>query len=233
MLIPKPLKGESRAAYRAFQTYVELGSVRTMQKVANRLSCSLQNIKRFAIRHKWPERLAMLVAEEAEREAEAERQARLEAAKEREQMRLSHEKRMLKLAESSWTRLEQFANLPVVRSRKVEEIKDPAGHTISQTIIVEPAGINWSSYARAVGEFDKIVRLVLGMPTGKQELVGADGAPLLQASAPVINVVVTRDETSDKVRGIQADYLREHPEHPQAERFLRQYESERDAGNGE
>jgi hypothetical protein len=233
MLIPQPLPNESKQAFKALTVYCELGDKRSYREVARRLSCSMNNIRKFALRWKWTRRMAVMMAEEQERILEAEKQARLEVQREREHMRLDHEKRMLKLAEASWTRLEQFCNLPVVRSRKVEEIKDPkTGHTIAQTVIVEPAGINWSSYARAVAEFDKIVRLVLGMPTGKQELTGPDGQPLMvSGAAPIVKVVLQSDSESAKVDAIQKAYLEAHPEHPQAERILREYRNA-DEGNG-
>jgi hypothetical protein len=234
MLIPQPLPKESKVAFGAFALYVELGDERSYREVARRLKCSLTNIANFAGKYDWQKRLANLIAEEAERALAAEKKAVEDAAKKREQMKLDHEKRMLEIGENSWARLEQFSKLPVVKSRKVEEIKDDDGRTISQTLIIEPTGINWSSYARAVESFDRIFRLVLGMPTGKHEITGPDGAPLLQASAgPVLNIVVQRDEQSDKVRDLQAQFLREHPEHPQSAAFLREYDAEHDKGNGQ
>jgi hypothetical protein len=232
MLIPSPLKGESPTAFKAFKVYVELGHERTMKLVASRLACSLQNIKRFAIKHHWPDRLAILIAEEAEREAVAERQAKLDAAKKREQMRLNHEAYMYKLLETTRQRIEQFASLPIVKSKKIEEITDAEGRTIAQTILVEPSNMNWSSFVRALAQVDSSTRLLLGMPTGKTEVVGADGLPLLSGSnAPIINVVLTRDDQSDKVDAIQKEYLEQHSEHPQSQRILREYR-DLDKGNG-
>lgn len=233
MLIPKPLKGESRQAFRAFKTYIEMGEDRSYRKVAHRLGCSETNIEKFAARWEWQKRLHLLMAEEAERDAAAEKQARLEFARKREAMRLNHESRMLRLADGIYERLEQFQKLPIVKSSKTEEIKDAKGNTIAQTIIVEPSGMNWSSFARAFAELDTRVRLALGMATTKAELTGKDGAPLLAGSnAPIVNVSIVRDETSEKVRQIQKEFLEQHPEHPQAQRFLREFNGERDTGNG-
>jgi hypothetical protein len=235
MLIPKPLPGESKPAFRAFKLYCELPpDERSYRTVARRLQCSTENIRKFAARNRWQDRVTILMAEEQERIADAERAAALAAAKERERLRTRHIDRMLRLAEGCWEKLEQFRNLPIVKSRKTEEIKDDEGRVIQQTILVEPTNINWSSFARVTGELDKLTRLALGMPTGKTELTNVDGTPLAvgPGNQPIINVILTRDEQSEKVDAIQKEFLEAHPDHPQAARILREY-GERNHGNGE
>jgi hypothetical protein len=232
MLIPKPIKGESKRAFSAFQLYVELGDGRKYQEVARRYGCSTQNIENFAAKYHWQDRLAILIAEEAERAADAERQARLEYARKREALRLKHEAAVLSFADPIKAKLDQFAALPIVRQTMTKEVKDAEGRVTEQHITIEPAGINWASFSRVFADWDTRIRLALGMPTGKQEITGADGAVLASGgSAPIINLVVTRDAQSQKVRAIQKEFLEAHPEHPQAERFIREFR-ERDEGNG-
>jgi hypothetical protein len=41
----------------------------------------------------------------------------------------------------------------------------------------------------------------------------------------VVNVVLNHDDTSDYADRMQYEYLLEHPEHPQAQRFIAEYEA--------
>ena len=68
---------------------------------------------------------------------------------------------------------------------------------------------------------------VLNLPGANLSVQGL-GSP---ASA-VINVVMRKDAQSRMVDEIEAEYLAAHPDHPQAARRLRDYDEQRDAGNG-
>jgi hypothetical protein len=68
----------------------------------------------------------------------------------------------------------------------------------------------------------------LGLP-GSNLGVGVSGI------APPANIQIhlTRDETGDRVQRIQYEFLKKHMEHPQAARFIAQYEAEYGQSNGE
>jgi hypothetical protein len=234
MLIPRPLKGESPQAFKAFKLYVELGDKRTFKEVARRLRCSCQNLTKFAMRWNWQDRLALLIAEEQERLIETERAAQLEHAKAREAMRLQHEMNVISFGDPIMAKLREFAAMPITQTTEVRRVRDEdTDQIIEQTFIVEPTTINWASFSKVFTDWDTRMRLVLGMPTTKHEVTGADGAPLGAASGgPLINLVITRDEHSDEARAMQKQFLETHPEHPQAQRFLREYNAEHDSGNG-
>lgn len=60
---------------------------------------------------------------------------------------------------------------------------------------------------------------------------GHGGLALQPVAPPIINVVVHHDEMSDYVDRLQYEFAKAHPDHPQAERLMRQYEADREERN--
>jgi vacuolar-type H+-ATPase subunit E/Vma4 len=230
MLSPKPLPNESPQAFAAFKEYVALGNKRSIKAVGRRCGKHHSLIERWSVKHRWQQRLreletqAALQANEAHRDAEA--KAKLEEARQIERLRTQHVKRMMQQCEKMGERLDQMLALPVVKSQKVEEVKDGQGNVIKQTINVYPAKWDYNAVARLLQTLDMQTRLALGMPISSHEITGKDGAPLNPCAAPIINLVIHRDEESDRIRLLQYKFAKEHPDHPQAARFIAELDTE-------
>jgi hypothetical protein len=55
--------------------------------------------------------------------------------------------------------------------------------------------------------------------------------PMQPIAPPIINLTIHRDATSDYVERQQYEFALAHPDHPQSERWIRQYEADRDERN--
>lgn len=225
MLVAIPVKGETAKAFRAFKIWIELNDKRSHQAVANRLHCGIRNIDKWARRFGWDDRLAKAIADEAEREAVAAQKAASDIAKKREALRLEHERKMGEHCEKAHKLIADMLAMPIMQKRNESEEKDAKGNVISRTIIFEPVNFNMGQAARLLEIVDRTMRLTLGMPTGRSEFTGKDGEPLKLSNAPnVTNIIVQRDEHSDKASKIYHDFFRANPDHPQAARYIREHD---------
>lgn len=237
MLVAKPIKGETPKAFRAYKVWLDMGDRRQYQRVASRLRCSTANLRKWARRYDWESRLADAQADAAEIEAQAQQRAVNEMAKKREQMRLDHERKMSDHCLNAHELITNMLKMPIMQKVKEDTETDAKGNVIARTIIFEPVNFNMGQAARLMEIVDRTMRLTLGMPTGRAELTGKDGEPLkLPAAANITNIVVQRDEHSDKAAKIYHDFFKQNPDHPQAQRYVREYEElvspEKRRGNG-
>jgi hypothetical protein len=234
MLVAHPVKGETPKAFRAYKIWIELGDKRSATAVASRSRCGRRNIDKWARRWNWQERLAQAIADDAEREAEAAQRAQRDIAKKREALRLEHERKMSEHCEKAHKLIADMLAMPIMQKRSEDVETDAKGNVIARTMIFEPVNFNMGQAARLLEIVDRTMRLTLGMPTGRSEFTGRDGEPLKLPSAPnVTNIIVQRDEHSDKASKIYHDFFRQHPDHPQAQRYIREFDELVDNnGNG-
>jgi len=205
MLSPTPLESESPQAFRAFASYVKMGHKRSIRGVARRLSVSSTLIKRWSSKHHWQDRLRELETQAALQENEAARKADADAK-------------------------EKFAErIEAARLRFVErqiEVAERMTQTALRMLKQPMKGNRPDDAAKLFAAANSIAAEVLGL----RQQVGLVVQPT--SSQPIIQLTVHRDKTSDYFDELQTEFLKENPDHPQAERLLREYH-ERDQANGE
>jgi hypothetical protein len=196
---PTPLPNESLPAFRAFAAYAKMGAKRSIRAVACGCHKSASLCARWSRRNHWQSRLREL--EVAAAEAENERCAIADTeAKKKFAERIEAEK--LRFAKR------QIAASEAITRRALEILRLPLGDS-------KPA-----EAARLFAVGQSIGAAVLGFQS-------ANGLDLQAVSArQVTNIVVTRDEQTLKTMRIYADYFRQNRSHPQAERYIREYEEE-------
>ena len=158
-------------------------------------------------KHHSPSRLIELETQariqENQRQAEADRKAKEETARMIERERLRFVRREIEAAE-------------LVTAKALEILRQPYDNCTP------------TDAARLFAVGHQIGASALGLP-GSNLGVGMSGI------APPVNIQIhlTRDETGDRVQRIQYEFLKKHMEHPQAARFIAQYEAEYGQSNGE
>lgn len=225
MLVAIPVKGETPKAFRAFKIWIELGDKRDFKTVCGRLKCSQANLSKWIAKYNWQDRLAQAIADDAEREAEAAQRAQRDVAKKRELLRLEHERKMSAHCEQAHKLIGEMLKMPIMQKRSEDTEVDAKGNVIARTMIFEPVNFNMGQAARLLEIVDRTMRLTLGMPTGRSEFTGKDGEPLKLPNTPnVTNIVIQRDEHSDRAAKIYHDFFRANPDHPQAQRYIREFD---------
>ena len=96
-MIPTQIKGESVKAHNAFKIYCEVGG--SVGKVAKKLDCSCENIRKWQVKHDWKKRFAALKEAEARARNKAEAVATQAVAVVTEERRAHLAERIVALAE--------------------------------------------------------------------------------------------------------------------------------------
>ncbi len=149
------------------------------------------------MKHRWQERLRELevraLTEENERMAQADREAKRKFAEMIEAEKLKFVRRTIEAAE-------------LITQKALEILRQPSGNCTPDD------AAKLFSVGHSIGS------AALNLPGQNLMLQGFVGS-----AAAVINVVVKKDAQSRKVDEIEAEYLAKRPDHPQAERRLREW----------
>lgn len=169
------LYGEGSKAYQAFSTYYDLGDGRTIEKAATKLKKDVSVLNRWSSKYHWVDRIRTADIEEHQRSQNADSQAKLEAARERE-------RRQDKVQEDAWKISQEMLHF-------------------ARLILRQPFGtLTPDKAARLLQVGDAMARMASGMPVTRAELTGKDGKPLSPVITPIINVTIHRDEATDRAR---------------------------------
>jgi hypothetical protein len=187
-MTPTPLPNEGLRAFAAFKMYAEDGPKRSIRRCARRLHKSPTIIARWSKKYSWQNRLRELELEDCKRAVTADEVVKLSLEKERERERLKFQKRAIEVSRKA-------------TERAMEILKQPL------------KGTRPSDAARLLAVADVIGRRVLGLPSANVEEGTPDSSPFI---LQIVNREEPTDEFSKQVRQNELEYLREHPEHPQA-----------------
>jgi hypothetical protein len=200
MTLPNPtrIEGESDEAFSAFRKYCAQGEKRSLRKLARRLHKSLTLLGVWSKRNRWRTRIVELETKQAIQENKMQGEARRQAA---EQFAMRIEEQRLAFIEA------EIAAAKKLMERAGEVLAQPFGD-------VKP-----DAAAKMFLAAHNIGSAVLNLPmlTVRRELQ--------PSQRQVTNIVIRRDEQSDRVAKIYADFFSrpENRGHPQAERFVREY----------
>jgi len=162
--------GDTDAAWRAFQSYRDLGPDRTLDRAyqhryGHERASAAGHFREWARHNAWVDRTRAY-------DAFIEQQARAEQERVWVDRALGQANRTWDLAQQLRTKAEEMARYPLTRQRTERD-----GHTI----VIEPARWTFRD-ARAIAETaDKLERLATGEPNVRSELSGPGGTPLLEA----------------------------------------------------
>jgi hypothetical protein len=203
---PTPLENESPQAFRAFKAYVQLGRKRSIVAVDRRMAVGRPNGKplcrslltRWSAKYRWQSRLAELTARAAIEENERRAQADAEAKKEVAQQ---IERERLRFVQRQITASEAITQraLEILRLPIGDTKPDAAAKLFAVAYTIGGHSLNLPGAA----PFDL-------QPTGQRQQV---------------NIVIQRDDQSDRVAKVYADFFSqpENSGHAQAQRFVREY----------
>ncbi len=171
-----PMPGEGAKPYAAFQMYLDMGETRTLAKVAKKCHKSATIMGRWSSKYKWKERVHAANTIDHQQEADAEAQAKLEAARRRQ------------------TRIDQLEEEAWLASREAMLVA-------RQIMRLAQTNQRPSDAARLLQVADSLGRMSQGIAVTRQELTGNNGAPLNQPAAPpIVHVTIHRDEATDRAR---------------------------------
>jgi hypothetical protein len=201
-LAPTPLDTESPHAFRVFREYVRMGKKRSIRAVARRCGINASLCSRWSAKHRWIDRLRELEMQAALQANEAARKADADAkAKFAER---------IEAARLRWTESQ---------IKVAEKMTATALRMLEQPM----KGNRPDDAAKLFSTANAIAATALGLNQGH-------GAPAMQPIArPTISLTVHHDGLSDYVSKLQYQFLKEHPEHAQSERLIREYEADREA----
>ena len=205
MIPTTQLENESTKAYEAFRCYLDMGGKRSQERVSKKLSKSRQYIGRLASNFHWVERVRTAGLESHQIDRSAEEQAALEAARVNEALKKQTEADTLKATAKFVEKLDAMLNFPLQTSRTKDDVIKEGGKTIHRHITIMPAKWTFADAARIAQIIDQLRRVTLGMPLGRQEITGKDGAPFAPVAPPIINVIHLRDEQSDAAKRLFGD----------------------------
>jgi hypothetical protein len=188
MVATQRLPRETARCYERFIYWANLGDKRSHAAVMKKYGISRVMVEKMSYQHRWADRLKAMHLEQHERAAEADKQAKLEVARERE-------RRKAVIEESSWEmfvaikeKVEAMLKFPIQVARATDEE--------GRKITINPAKWTFSDAARMAQVGDVLARMGLGMPINRSEVTGRDGAPLAPLVAPVLEIKYLSDAES-------------------------------------
>jgi hypothetical protein len=156
---------------------------RSIRRCARKLGKSSTIIARWSQRHRWQKRLRELELQDCQRAVAADEAAKLSVAEERERERLKFQQRALEASKRATERGLQILKQSAKSSKPAEA-------------------------ARLLAVADAIGRAALELTPS-----GAGSFGLHPTAAPIINIVLRRDEQSDEVKKNEREFLRKHPDY--------------------
>ena len=189
------LPNESAPAFEAFTTYCRMGGQRTTRAVARKLRKSVALIQRWSRKNGWKARTALWDDQQVHAQQTATEKAELELAREKARRRDKVQERAWEIAEKLIQKAQDMLQFPVGRQERTES---EDGKTV--TMIAHPARWTFADVGRLATAADTLARLSCGMATGKQEITGEGGAPLVAAQPTALIIKVTHGDETDRAR---------------------------------
>jgi len=183
MTPPTPLPRESAKAFHAFTIYLAQGAKRSRARVGKKLGCSRQNIDKWADRFHWSERVREAMIADTERSARAAERAAFDVAKEKEKLALRHARQKLQASQLLFAKAREVLRQSAKKSRAPDAAKM---FLIASTLGNEAVGFERSAQSSHFG--------------------------LHPVAAPIIRVVLRRDAQSERVKELESEFFRRHPE---------------------
>ena len=187
-MTPTQLPNESHRAFATFKKYVAMGDKRSIRALCRKHGKDRATCEKWSKKYQWQKRLREFALQDCQRAIEADEQAKLNVAEEREREQLKFQQRALEASKRATERGLQILKQSVKGTRPQDA-------------------------ARLLAVGDAIGRAALGLSGA----IGETGHFGLCPTAPV-NIVVRmqRDEQSEQMDMKTIQFLREHREHGQA-----------------
>lgn len=182
----RPNEGEK--AYAAFKAYCEMGTQRSIRKVARSLTKSVTLIKRWAAQHEWSGRIKDWDADQEARRRKAEDEAlKAEAA--------VWAQRQRQIREQDWR------DAQALRAKVAAMLDFPLAKRVvkegSNEIHIHPAKFTLNNAARMLEVASKLERLAAGLNTEKIEHTGKDDTPIAAGIGQVVIVELPPGRLAD------------------------------------
>lgn len=216
-----PIHKEPEKAFKRFKAYVDMGGKRGLRKLAKQLGLAVETLRDNSCHYKWQARLKAHMVAEAHDYNDAEQQAKLETARKNQAFRLKVLEQEQRTYDMIMSRLIELQEFPVYRVKIKKDwaknddgsfVEDKKGKRVPVTILMQPLAHSVTDVAKLAQAASMLGRMNQGMPTSRQEVSGADGAPLVPAIQPVVNVIIKRDKQSEQLKENERDFLEKHPD---------------------